>query len=456
MRRLLVPALVLVLAAAAGCSGRDKDASSSAAPTTSGAADASATDFGTLKNVCGGGTPKTASETGVSSTEIKVGVFSDIGFTKNPEFVNAAKAFTSWCNAAGGIGGRKIVPTTHDSKLYEVNQRMIEACRDDFFLVGGGSALDALGVKTRLKCLLPEFPGQVSQEFGADLQVLTQGASVGYEPYTGYYSWLIDEKYPTSKKSVGLINGDVPVTKVIGAQEKEALEGIGAKVTYTDLYPAQGVSDWTPYAQSIKKAGVKGLIFNGDFTQLAKLEQALTNIGYKPDWIDTNSNAYGDNFIKLAGTSLTSQNNYADLGGTYPLEKEADNPATAQLVALFKKYAPGSQVTFPAVHAFSAWLLFATSASQCAELTRKCVYDNAKKQTAWTGGGLQAPVDLSSSTEPVKCFNVEQATAKGWVPADFKPTDGAYRCDAPAYKFKGNYGKPVTLADVGKSLSDLK
>jgi hypothetical protein len=126
------------------------------------------------------------------------------------------------------------------------------------------------------------------------------------------------------------------------------------------------------------------------------------------------------------------------------------------MVALFKKYAPDAQITLPAVHAFSAWLLFATSAADCAELTRSCVLANAKKQTEWTGGGLQAPVNLSSPDEAVKCFNVEKATTAGWVPADFKPTDGAYRCDAPVYKYKGNYGKPPTLADVGKSLADLK
>jgi hypothetical protein len=138
------------------------------------------------------------------------------------------------------------------------------------------------------------------------------------------------------------------------------------------------------------------------------------------------------------------------------LEKADDNPATKEMVALFKKYAPDAQITLPAMQAFSTWLLFATSARDCAELTRSCVLANAKKQTDWTGGGLQASINLSSPDEPLKCFNVEKATTNGWVPADFKPTDGAYRCDAPVYKFKGNYGKPPTLADVGKSLSDLK
>lgn len=40
--------------------------------------------------------------------------------------------------------------------------------------------------------------------------------------------------------------------------------------------------------------------------------------------------------------------------------------------------------------------------------------------------------------------------------ADFKPDNGAYRCNIAAYKFKASYGKPLTLADVGKTIADLK
>ncbi|MGW1715975.1 ABC transporter substrate-binding protein [Streptomyces sp. NPDC002156] len=456
MRRLLIAtALVLALA---GCSDRSTTTSSAGEPSTSGSGAAANADFGTLKNVCHSGSPKSVTEQGITDSEIKVGVFSDIGFTKNPEFVNAAKVFTSWCNAAGGINGRKIVPVTRDSKLMEVQQRMIEACRDDFALVGGGAAFDGTGVKERLSCLLPDFPAQSStiNALGADLQVLAQGAGVGYAPYTGYYTWLIKEAHPDSADHVGIISGDVPLTKVLAEQAKELIPAIGGKVAYTDVYPAAGVSDWTPYAQTIKSKKIKGLIFNGQFSQLAKLEQALTNTGYQLDWIDTNNNAYGPAFLQLTGSALAKQNSYADLSGVTPLEEASSNPATKQVEDLFAKYAPDAEVTLPALRSFDAWLLFATAAGECDELTRKCVYENAIKQTEWTAGGLQAPMDLTKVTNPPECFNVAKATEKGWTVADFKPDQGSYRCDIPAYKYKKSYGKPMTLADVGKSMADLK
>ncbi|GAA4994517.1 hypothetical protein GCM10023205_79140 [Yinghuangia aomiensis] len=451
--------LAVVALLAVGCSDRggSEDKPSGSTPQAGAAASA---DFGDLKGLCGPGSPTSSPAQGVTAGEIKIGVFSDVGFTKVSEFPDAAKVFTQWCNDAGGINGRKLVTTTHDTKMMEVRQRMLEACRDDFALVGGGAALDGMGVKDRLSCLLPDFPSQVSQpeNDGADLQINAQARAVSYGSYAGYYTWLLKEAYPASAGALGIINGDSPVTKVLGAKTSETLKGVGGSIVYDDLYPAQGVADWTPYAQSIKSKNVKGLVFYGSFPQLAKLEQALTNLDYKLDWIDANNNAYGPQFLQLAGSqALSAQNNLVDLSGVYPLENAASNPATKQVVDLFAKYAPGTQVSLPSLRAFAAWTLFAKAAKSCGDnLTRKCVYEAAKRETAWTAGGLQAPVDVSTTDAAVKCFNIEKATPDGWKPADFKPTQGAYRCDAPAFKLTGNYQKPLTLADADKSLADLK
>ncbi|NED61529.1 ABC transporter substrate-binding protein, partial [Streptomyces sp. SID10244] len=210
-----------------------------------------------------------------------------------------------------------------------------------------------------------------------------------------------------------------------------------------------------PYAQSIKNKGVKGLIFYGQYTQLAKLESVLSGMNYKLDWIDPNNNAYSQQFLDLLGTSAGAQNNLVDLSGVLPLE--SNEPAMTQLKELFKKYAPGATLTAPAVRAFSSWLLFAKSASSCGDnLTRSCLMDAATKESAWTGGGLQAAQDLAPGAAPSPCFNVEKATDNGWETADFKPDQGAYRCNIPVKKTVTNYGKGVTLADVGKSTSDVK
>ncbi|WP_436791795.1 ABC transporter substrate-binding protein [Yinghuangia sp. YIM S10712] len=452
-------ALGAVALLAVGCADRGGTENDSAS-TPQAPASVLPADFGDLKGVCQPGNPTGSPAQGVTDKEIKLGVFSDVGFTKNQELADAAKVFTSWCNDAGGINGRKLVANVHDTKMLEVRQRMSEACREDFALVGGGAALDGMGVKDRLTCLLPDFPAQLTnaENDGSDLQSGVQPGGVSYASYAGFYTWLLKEAFPGSAGAVGIINGDSAVTKVLGAEAVEAVQGSGGTMVYNDLYPASGVSDWTPYAQSIKTKNVKGLIFYGQYSQLAKLEQSLTTIGYKLDWVDANNNAYTEDFIKLAGDqALAAQANFADLGGVHPLESAASNAATKQVLDMYAKYAPGAKVSLPSLRAISSWLLFAKSATSCGnELTRKCVYEASQKETQWTAGGLQAPLDVSNRDQAPACYNVEVATPDGWKPADFKPNNGAYRCDAPAVKLTGEYAKPLTLADVGKTMADFK
>lgn len=457
--RRIVIALIAIALVAAGCGresggGETTDGAGSSGQSVSG-------DFGTLSGVCQPGDPKSSPAQGVTASDIEVGMFSDIGFTKNPDYADAAKVFTSWCNAAGGINGRKITANLRDTNLMAVRQRMIESCREDFVLVGGSAALDGLGVKDRLSCLLPEFPAQVTQtaNTGADLQV-GAGSSLSetVNPYSGVYEWLTKEAYPESLGAIAMINGDSPLTKVMGDKLTESFTASGAEIVYSDLYPAAGVADWTPYAQAIKSAGARALIFLGDFRYLAKLEDVLTSMNYTLDWIDANSNSYNQTFLEGAQSSLGTQNNIVDLNGTASLDAAAATPAIQQLQRLFDQYAPGAPITYQVLRAFQSWLLFAKSASSCGDdLTRACVYNAALKETAWTAGGLQAPVDLSRPlTEQTRCFNVQRATPNGWEAADFGPNTGQFRCGFTAYEYTQDFGKPLTLADVGKSMNDLK
>ncbi|WP_436790167.1 ABC transporter substrate-binding protein [Yinghuangia sp. YIM S10712] len=455
--RAIAAATIVAGLLAAGC-GRSGDGGGEAEAGQPASGPPMSADFGDLTQVCRPGTPTGSPAQGVTEDDIQVGVMSDIGFSKNPEFPDAAEVFTSWCNDAGGINGRKLKPVTRDVKMNEVRQRVIDACREDFALVGGGAGYDGLGTKDRLSCLLPDFPGQTTQteNQGSDLQVSVQSVAAGYWPKEGLYNWLLKEANPDSKSAIGIILGDSAPTRVMRDKTIETLRAVGADAPiYIDFYPAAGVSDWTPYAQAVKDKKVKGLIWLGDFRNLAKLEQVMTTMQYKPDWIDTHSNSYSPDFIDVAGReTLAFQNNLSDIGGFHPLE--IPGPAVQDLKDLYAKYAPGARITYPALKAFSAWLLFAKSAVACGnDLTRRCVYETAGKETSWTGGGLQAPTDLSQKL-PVKCHNVLHATPDGWRAADFRPTDGVYRCDAPATRLTGDYGRPFTLADVGKSMDEFR
>jgi Periplasmic binding protein len=451
---------------AAGCSragssstpGSSSASASTAASASTSQATSAGASFGSLTDVCHGGSATGSPDQGVTSSQVMVGVLTDEGFTKDPQLANTAKVFTSWCNAAGGIDGRKLVADIHDTGMLDVVGAMSQACGSDFVLAGGSAALDGLAVSARLKCLLPDFDAQVvmPQNNGSGIQIYPIPWSHTYSVYSGYYTWLIKQKYPDSANAVGIVSGASVITQYDDSLVAQTVKAVGGNVIYNGSFPATGVSDWTPYAEAIKNKGVKGITFYGEVTQLAALEQALDNIGDKLDWIDANTNAYGTNFIQVAGKALAEQHNYADLPGVYPVEKAADNPATEQVVQLFAKYAPGQPVTLQDLQAWSAWSIFALSAQTCgSDLTRKCVYEAALKQTNWTGGGLTAPADVANSSAVPSCFNIEQATSTGWKAAPFDPNKGVYRCGQQAVKITG-LPTALQLSTVGLSLSDLK
>jgi ABC-type branched-subunit amino acid transport system substrate-binding protein len=413
--------------------------------------------FGSVKGACHGGSPSGSPDQGVTPSSITVGVLTDEEFTKDPTLANAAKVFTSWCNAAGGIDGRQLVADIHQTDIFNVTSATAAACGKDFVLAGGSAALDGLAVSARLKCLLPDYDAQpvMPQATASGLQLQPYNNNFTYSSFAGFYKWVLG-KYPDSAQHVGILSGQSVITQVDGQADTDAVKALGGTVAYNQSYPVTGTVNWTPYAEAVKSAGIKGLTFYGVPQDSAAFEQALDNIGYKLDWMNPDTNSYQTSYIQLAGNALSSQNIVVPLPGIYPLEQAKDSAAVSQLVSLFNQYEPGQPITLQAVQAWSMWLLFAKSAESCgSELTRACAYKAAIKQVKWTGGGLTAPVDEADLQKPANCFNVEQATPSGWQPADFGANTGPYLCGGTQIKLPAGFQKPTQLSTVGKSLSDL-
>ena len=458
--RWLAAVLALVLVAAA-CGRSDSKSSSSdrSTTTTTGASGTTSADFGTLTDVCQRGSGGSASAQGVTTDSIRIGTISDPGYAGRPglnqELFDTADVFSQWCNARGGINGRKIQVDKLDAALTNYKPQILKACQDDFYLVGGGAVFDNTGVEDRLKCLLPDVAAYVvtPEARGADLLTQPVPNSLTTLP-VGDYKWL-GKTYPSSTDHVGILTGNLPATVTTAAQAEEAVKSLGWKVVYNDQYPAAGPTSWAPYAQSLKDKGVKGLIWVGEPENLAKFEQALVDANYNLDWVRTDANHYDSKLIEVGGAAI--KNTYIR-SVFYPFEDASKNPATQQYLDAFHEYLPnGKAKAYLGLQAWSAWLLWAKAAKECgADLTRKCVYDNLKKVTDWTGGGLHATQNPGAN-KPGDCFTLIKATPTGFQLAKINPNDGIYSCNPNnLYTLTGDYGKGVTLQDVGKSINDLK
>ncbi len=459
-RALLTIATVLLVAGATGCGRSSNTATGGGATGTTASGSTSTTtpagaSFGDLTNVCGpapAGTKLTASDTGVTAGSIQVSAFSDVGFSGRPglnqELFDSSNAFTKWCNEAGGINGRKITLKLRDAALTAFQQRVIEACNEgDFMMVGGGAAFDDTGQKQRLACGLPELAAYVvsPEAVGSDLT---------YEPVNnpGPKTLLIGDlqylgtKYPDAKTKIGLLSANIPATQVLAKKMKDALGQLGWKVVYDTQYNAAGETTWRPFAEGLRTAGVKGVIWIGEPVGFGELISAASGVGYQPDFFRTDGNGYDTGLVQQAGPGL--HNTFVP-SVFYPFldpTEAAKNPATKQYRDLIAKYVGSKgKITGLGVQSISAWLLFATAARDCgADLTRDCVWANIGKQTAWTGGGLHAAQDVKNHA-PGDCEVTLEATAKGFTTVDTGANQGIYTCDANnVITLTGNYGAGAT------------
>lgn len=459
MRRLRIAAVVVCIALAGAACSRSGDSETSSSTTTGGGQASTGADFGTLKNVCQPGNASGSTAQGVNDDSIHVATFSDRGFAGRPglnqELFDSGEVFAKWCNEAGGINGRELVVDERDAALTEYRARIIDSCQQDFFMVGGGAVFDDTGVKDRVECMLPDVAGFVVTPIarGSDLLVQPLPNPPG-ALQVGDLHWF-EKHFPASTKHVGILTGDLPTTVKVAKDDREAVEKLGWTVVYSDKYPAAGAVSWTPYVQSLKDKGVQALMWTGEPEGLAKLEQAMADASYSVDWIRTPPNHNDRSLIDVAGAALKNTYVWSSFA---PFEDAKNNPALQKYLDLFAKYAPDAKTkAYLGLQSWSAWLLFAQAARDCgSKLTRTCVFDNLKQTHEWTGGDLHARTDPGKNTGS-GCFLLLQATPQGFKRVDVNANDGIYNCGPKnAYFVKEGSDEGIKLADVGKTLQDLK
>ncbi|MCZ7631178.1 MAG: hypothetical protein M5U19_19980 [Microthrixaceae bacterium] len=165
------------------------------------------------------------------------------------------------------------------------------------------------------------------------------------------------------------------------------------------------------------------------------------------------TNIYDQQYIDAAGVE--------NAAGTiirmvvHPFEEADMWPATGRYMEIVDEYVDDAKIATLGVQSFSAWLLFATAANDCAAdndgvLTRACVLEAAADVQDWTGGGLHAPTDPGpNGGTPVGCEMMLVVDAEGkferlspQIDGDDDDIDG-YTCFEDSW-----YRSPTTPASV--------
>lgn len=419
-----------------GSTGSSAAPSSSQETTTSAAAKPGPGDFGSLKDVCGPGDAKGDTDQGVTDTEISVGTPSDVGNTVvpglNQELWDSADAFVGWCNAAGGINGRKIKLNKLDAKLFEVGARMVEACQTDFFLVGGGMALDDASVEPLGNCGLPNLSGYlVGLKAGVAPLMMSPLPTSNRFSGTGILLRQVGEADSSTKAAFGEWGLQLPSVQPSAERARRSAKQYGFTEKYYTEIPTP-MDNWRVEVENLKAAGVQVLSMYGTPENLAVAMKTMNDVGYFPKYIVLEGNFYNDKLIAEAG-ELLSKSTVLIYTNVVPFEEASAHPAVQQYMDLLKQYANGAKPKSLGVNGFSAWLLFAKSVKECgSDVTRKCVFDKAATAANWDGGGLHAETHPGPATSnPPDCYTILQATPAGFViNKDLaKPNKGVFNCD---------------------------
>lgn len=391
---------------------------------------ASAKTFGDLPSPCGPGSAKGATAQGVTDTEIRIGYGDDRGFTAAPglgeENGDAIDAMIEWCNARGGILGRKITGTRYDAALTNAAAVVQKACASDFMLVGQGFAYDEAAEPIRVGCDLPSVPSY------------TVGPNAGmgpdkFEPmpfpvdrYNASGLAQALDLVPEFGQSPTMVLSDSPPVKVASAKVAAVLGKLGVEVKDCGITMSQnGEANYVPFAQKFKDCGATAVwTSNGPIPSQMGLFEALDRIGSTPPKV-VEAQWYTEVASQWNGKSGAADGLITSLY-FQPFENAAQAPAVKQYVDLVK--ADGNKPAMLGMSATSAFLLWATAAKGCGDdLTRECVVKGLSEVHEWTGGGLHAPSDPGGNL-PSHCALVVRLDGGSWKQVS-PEGQGEFSCD---------------------------
>jgi ABC-type branched-subunit amino acid transport system substrate-binding protein len=387
--------------------------------------------------ICEPGSGGASTVRGVAAKTINIAVFNDASNTIVPgleaEFPQQATAFADWCNAAGGINGRKIVIDNRDAALFNAAQQATAACQSDFMAVGGGMALDQPSVPIREKCGLGQISGYVVSDASVEASDQVDPTGINTTAVTAGWFGVLAKAYPKAVKVAGMGGSDTPSVLESETKYEFAAEAEGWKVA-DFLEPPTSVENWSPYVEQYQQKGVTAL-WPADASNFTPFAQAMTTAGYKPAFVALGTQFANTQTQKAVVANPSLPPVYVETQW-WPLAQASQNPSTEELVTTMHKYAKGDSIDFDDEEGAEAWTLWAKSASACGTaLTVTCVLTHAAATKNWDAGGIQAPVATlklsNENPQPSPCFAMLTISKKGilYDKALTQPTQSIWNCD---------------------------
>ena len=322
-------ALLLTLAATAGAAASAQ--SSNAAEVTH----SSPAVFGTLRSPCGPGHATGATSQGVTDSSIHIAYGDDRGFSGDPgldqEMGDSVKDMIAWCNALGGIDGRRVIGDYYDAAVTNTDVVMKQACNTDFMFVGEGFALDDSAEDTRLGCNLAAVPGFTASQVVSNAYEMFQALPTPANHSAVSVAYQAEKLFGSRAQRVGIYDSTLSSEQQGTAKYVQAYSEAGLKfISHCSVeVDYNGEADYTPFMQNLENCGAQILYVNTTpGTILYGTLQADNQIGYHPIWL-AESEAYTSGFAHW-NTQGLANDVYVRMG-IEPFEAAGVVPAVAQV-----------------------------------------------------------------------------------------------------------------------------
>lgn len=299
--------------------------------------------------------PQPSDEVGVTDTELRLGNVSTIsgpiaGFGRTG--VNGARAYLEYVNSRGGVCGRRLTLATADDRL-DAGQNRAEAsrlAREVIGFVGGTTVVDAglasvlEGTNIANASLAISDAAIRSPNIFAPLPIDPTGATQGTGNMWRYFKATrgitkVAIVYPAQSDARTRAHAYIPDVRAAGL----AVDG-PYEVAITE-------TNYVGVAQQIENSGADAVLTALEISGMSRLALAFEQIGYRPKVPFYGAQAYGGQFLELAGSAAEG----TTLGLAYAIFEDAPaNPTVATFLDWYRRVAPDSDPDFFAVMGWTA------------------------------------------------------------------------------------------------------
>ena len=336
------------------------------------------------------------------------------------------KAMIAWCNAQGGINGRKLVGDYGNAAVTNVGSVVSQECKQDFMLVGEGFALDGAAEQTRLGCNLAAVPGFTVAPVVANAYEMYQASPnpANASPVSSAYE--AEKLFGSKTKKVGVYGSTLSTQESSTNKAVQAfttagwkfIPGCMANIDYN------GEANYSPFVQKLQSCGAQ-IIFNDATPERPSTARSRRRRDrLRPD--------LGDGLWRLHGGLREVEHRGPGQQRLRPAFLRASRGGQGrarrvQYLSIVKKY--GGLTSQLGEQATSSFLLWATEAKACGStLTRQCMINDLSKVTNWTGGGLNASGNPAKNIPP-NCGLLMKLDGTKWVQAYPKKL-GTFDCSS--------------------------